>query len=175
MASHIERDSPALLILIYRLLTYVSAITYYLTATINPILYQLMSLKFRLAFKETFGFSFLRPTQKNHHSSIGNTGVGPITNTATQQQQTLSLQTQNQTTTAITYDQSSNNQTIYNLESNAANILNSVQNNSNQNSLQISNLKNGGSSTNFQNSNTLSNSLPSTENGFKESNRISDV
>lgn len=62
VATHTKPDSPEFLVLIYRVVTYVSAITYYLTATINPILYQLMSLKFRLAFKETFGcwFPFLR-------------------------------------------------------------------------------------------------------------------
>nr|XP_027204166.1 trissin receptor-like [Dermatophagoides pteronyssinus] len=40
---------------VYVLLTHISGITYYLSATINPILYQLMSRKFRLAFKDTFG------------------------------------------------------------------------------------------------------------------------
>lgn len=29
--------------------------TYYLSASVNPILYQLMSRKFRIAFKDTFG------------------------------------------------------------------------------------------------------------------------
>ncbi|RWS25230.1 neuromedin-U receptor 2-like protein [Leptotrombidium deliense] len=43
---------------IFNILTYISGVTYYLTATINPILYQLMSLKFRLAFKDTFGIWF---------------------------------------------------------------------------------------------------------------------
>ncbi|KAI1306279.1 hypothetical protein HDE_01045 [Halotydeus destructor] len=38
-----------------------------MTATINPILYQLMSLKFRLAFKDTFGCwcPFLKPPEKH--------------------------------------------------------------------------------------------------------------
>ena len=36
-------------------LTHISGITYYLSATINPILYQVMSRKFRIAFKDTFG------------------------------------------------------------------------------------------------------------------------
>lgn len=40
----------------YVILTHISGVTYYLSATINPILYQLMSRKFRLAFKDTFGF-----------------------------------------------------------------------------------------------------------------------
>lgn len=47
-------QSPSLL-LIFTLFTHISGITYYLSATINPILYQLMSRKFRIAFKDTFG------------------------------------------------------------------------------------------------------------------------
>ncbi|KAG8196108.1 hypothetical protein JTE90_007844 [Oedothorax gibbosus] len=39
---------------IFNTLTYVSGITYYLSATINPILYQLLSVKFRQALKDTF-------------------------------------------------------------------------------------------------------------------------
>ena len=38
---------------LYNLLTNISGVTYYLSATINPILYSIMSLKFRTAFKET--------------------------------------------------------------------------------------------------------------------------
>lgn len=62
MAGYIAPDSPQLLLDLYKALLYVSGITYYLTATINPICYQISSLKFRLAFKETFGcwFPFLR-------------------------------------------------------------------------------------------------------------------
>ncbi|XP_013773449.1 pyrokinin-1 receptor-like [Limulus polyphemus] len=39
----------------FLVLTYISGVMYYLSATINPILYQLMSLKFRQAFHDTFG------------------------------------------------------------------------------------------------------------------------
>lgn len=39
----------------YTILTYISGVTYYLSATVNPILYQVMSLKFRQAFADTFG------------------------------------------------------------------------------------------------------------------------
>ncbi|XP_050520128.1 pyrokinin-1 receptor-like [Daktulosphaira vitifoliae] len=39
---------------IFQWLTYVSGILYYLSATINPLLYNLMSYKFRNAFKETW-------------------------------------------------------------------------------------------------------------------------
>lgn len=38
---------------LYNLLTNISGVTYYLSATINPILYSILSLKFRTAFKET--------------------------------------------------------------------------------------------------------------------------
>nr|CAH7747196.1 unnamed protein product [Callosobruchus chinensis] len=36
---------------IYEVVTYISGILYYLSATINPILYNIMSIKFREAFK----------------------------------------------------------------------------------------------------------------------------
>ncbi|VVC44553.1 Hypothetical protein CINCED_3A015208 [Cinara cedri] len=39
---------------VYQVLNYVSGILYYLSATINPLLYNLMSYKFRTAFKETW-------------------------------------------------------------------------------------------------------------------------
>ncbi|XP_044261929.1 pyrokinin-1 receptor-like [Tribolium madens] len=39
---------------IYEIVTYISGILYYMSATINPILYNIMSVKFREAFKETF-------------------------------------------------------------------------------------------------------------------------
>lgn len=45
---------------IYHKLNYISGVTYYLSSTINPLLYQLMSAKFRLAFKETFNCSLFR-------------------------------------------------------------------------------------------------------------------
>jgi hypothetical protein len=40
---------------VYTILTHISGVTYYLSSTINPILYQVMSRKFRIAFKDTFG------------------------------------------------------------------------------------------------------------------------
>jgi neuromedin U receptor 1 len=43
--------APAPVILkIYEIMTYVSGILYYVSTTINPILYHIMSLKFRQAF-----------------------------------------------------------------------------------------------------------------------------
>ncbi|RWS15172.1 7 transmembrane receptor (rhodopsin family)-like protein 16 [Dinothrombium tinctorium] len=53
----VESIDPAITQIFIKI-TYISGVTYYLTATINPILYQLMSLKFRLAFKDTFGIWF---------------------------------------------------------------------------------------------------------------------
>lgn len=63
LAIHVAENSSKFVQTILIVLTHVSGITYYLTATINPILYQLLSLKFRLAFRDTFGFwpPFLKP------------------------------------------------------------------------------------------------------------------
>ncbi|XP_065212672.1 pyrokinin-1 receptor-like [Planococcus citri] len=49
-----EKPSNAIITL-YTVLTYTSGILYYLSATINPILYNIMSNRFRRAFKLTFG------------------------------------------------------------------------------------------------------------------------
>lgn len=48
---------------IYNIITYVSGVLYYISATINPILYNVMSLKFRGAFKNTL-FKCFRPSKK---------------------------------------------------------------------------------------------------------------
>ncbi|CAN8003653.1 unnamed protein product, partial [Ixodes hexagonus] len=48
-------DQTAAMVLLFTILTYISGVTYYLSATVNPILYQVMSLKFRQAFVDTFG------------------------------------------------------------------------------------------------------------------------
>jgi len=49
-------NEPTLVeIMIFNLLTHISGVTYYISAVINPILYSIMSLKFRQAFKETLG------------------------------------------------------------------------------------------------------------------------
>ncbi|KAH9366535.1 hypothetical protein HPB48_010311 [Haemaphysalis longicornis] len=52
MAVYAKVPTPALEIA-FNLLTYVSGVTYYVSATINPILYSIMSLKFRQAFRDT--------------------------------------------------------------------------------------------------------------------------
>lgn len=43
-------DSPVLLT-VYKTLTYVSGVLYYMSTTVNPVLYHIMSHKFREAFK----------------------------------------------------------------------------------------------------------------------------
>lgn len=39
---------------VYAVVTYISGILYYVSTTINPILYHIMSLKFREAFKVNY-------------------------------------------------------------------------------------------------------------------------
>lgn len=62
LASYLVKDENQnqFLLDIYLKLTYISGVMYYLSSTINPLLYQLMSAKFRLAFKETFNCSLFR-------------------------------------------------------------------------------------------------------------------
>lgn len=62
LASYLVKDENQnqLLLDIYLKLTYISGVMYYLSSTINPLLYQLMSAKFRLAFKETFKCSLFK-------------------------------------------------------------------------------------------------------------------
>nr|XP_027203287.1 neuromedin-U receptor 2-like [Dermatophagoides pteronyssinus] len=57
---------------IFTLLTHISGITYYLSSTMNPILYQIMSKKFQLALRETlpccfYIFCFFHH-QRNHRN-----------------------------------------------------------------------------------------------------------
>lgn len=62
LASYLVKDENQnqFLLETYRMLTYISGVMYYLSSTINPLLYQLMSAKFRLAFKETFKCTLFR-------------------------------------------------------------------------------------------------------------------
>jgi hypothetical protein len=47
-----RQESPsAAMVTVYHTLTYTSGVLYYLSTTINPILYHIMSHKFREAFK----------------------------------------------------------------------------------------------------------------------------
>ncbi|XP_013774352.1 pyrokinin-1 receptor-like [Limulus polyphemus] len=52
MATYVTDPTPTETI-IYDVLMYMSGVLYYVSATINPILYSIMSFKFRQAFKET--------------------------------------------------------------------------------------------------------------------------
>jgi hypothetical protein len=45
-----QQQAPVML-QVYEIMTYISGILYYVSTTINPILYHTMSLKFREAFK----------------------------------------------------------------------------------------------------------------------------
>ncbi|XP_028128599.2 pyrokinin-1 receptor-like isoform X2 [Diabrotica virgifera virgifera] len=49
---------------IYGIITYISGTLFYTSATINPILYNIMSAKFRDAFKETFASCCFRSSHK---------------------------------------------------------------------------------------------------------------
>jgi hypothetical protein len=48
--SHDQRPSASMII-VYQALTYISGVLYYLSTTVNPVLYHIMSHKFREAFK----------------------------------------------------------------------------------------------------------------------------
>ncbi|XP_067144513.1 pyrokinin-1 receptor-like isoform X1 [Centruroides vittatus] len=52
MAIYVKNPTPTDEI-VYMVLTYISGVTYYVSATINPILYSILSVKFRQAFKDT--------------------------------------------------------------------------------------------------------------------------
>lgn len=74
----IERTSTN--VVIYSILTYISGITYYVSSTINPILYSIMSLKFRHAFRDTLARCFgrkrsdgLRIMNSRYNSTIRST------------------------------------------------------------------------------------------------------
>lgn len=56
--------------IIFAILTHVSGIMYYMTATINPILYSIMSLKFRQAFKDTLVRCGRRPPDRRRDSHV---------------------------------------------------------------------------------------------------------
>ena len=76
LANYTTQASPQFMIRTLMTLTHISGVTYYLTTSINPLLYQLMSYKFRIAFRETFGFwfPFLRPAKLQELSYYKNTG-----------------------------------------------------------------------------------------------------
>ncbi|KAF5301799.1 hypothetical protein FQA39_LY10584 [Lamprigera yunnana] len=57
------QPSSSNVIATFNALTYISGVLYYMSTTINPVLYHIMSNKFRMAFKETF-FERLKRKQK---------------------------------------------------------------------------------------------------------------
>lgn len=66
MATYVKE--PTLVeVMIFKLLTHISGVTYYISAVINPILYSIMSLKFRQAFKETLGHC----CRSSHNKRLG--------------------------------------------------------------------------------------------------------
>ncbi|VDI42447.1 pyrokinin-1 receptor-like [Mytilus galloprovincialis] len=92
VTSNIESWSPFLL-RVYRILFYSSGVCYFCSCTINPILYSIMSLKFRQALKQTFAKSCCQkiPRQnrktrrfsykfvhKNGQTETSYTTVGPL-------------------------------------------------------------------------------------------------
>lgn len=74
LASYLVKDENQnqFLLDIYLKLTYISGVMYYLSSTVNPLLYQLMSAKFRLAFKETFKCSLFKCAIFRRRLSGGN-------------------------------------------------------------------------------------------------------
>ncbi|XP_076259762.1 pyrokinin-1 receptor-like [Rhynchophorus ferrugineus] len=69
-----DEKTHSLYLHIYELVTYVSGVLYYVSSTTNPILYSIMSVKFREAFKETFtrccGLGVQRPKPQRHYSTL---------------------------------------------------------------------------------------------------------
>lgn len=79
-----QENRNQLLLDIYLKLTYISGVMYYLSSTINPLLYQLMSAKFRLAFKETFHCSLFRCAMFLRGSNSNLTTKSSLKETTTQ-------------------------------------------------------------------------------------------
>ncbi|CAG9859315.1 unnamed protein product [Phyllotreta striolata] len=50
----VEAEKSSYMIMAFRILTYISGIFYYISTTVNPLLYHIMSNKFREAFKKTY-------------------------------------------------------------------------------------------------------------------------
>jgi hypothetical protein len=69
-----DAENHSLYLKIYEIVTYISGILYYMSATINPILYNIMSVKFREAFKETFsrccGLGHFKTTRPQRSYSV---------------------------------------------------------------------------------------------------------
>ncbi|GAB6033019.1 neuromedin U receptor [Chamberlinius hualienensis] len=68
MAIYATSENEAL-VTVYEALTYVSGVLYYVSATVNPILYHIMSHKFRSAFRDTLGACCGHARNKRRRSS----------------------------------------------------------------------------------------------------------
>lgn len=84
MATYVKETSSDALLITSDVLNYISGVTYYLSATVNPVLYHIMSAKFRHAFRETFVDTCCycchrRSRQRHRH------GGSTMTTTATMQ------------------------------------------------------------------------------------------
>ncbi|CAH0553160.1 unnamed protein product [Brassicogethes aeneus] len=76
-ASH-EVQKQEILIKIYTFLMYASGLLYFLSTTINPLLYHILSNKFRKAYRNTFSGIFCSPRKKNNtHSYTAITRIPP--------------------------------------------------------------------------------------------------
>ncbi|XP_014224679.1 pyrokinin-1 receptor-like isoform X1 [Trichogramma pretiosum] len=70
-----SKESSIKIQMLYAIFTYVSGVFYYISTTINPILYNIMSHKFREAFMETLAKScrmtgFIKPRERRSYSSL---------------------------------------------------------------------------------------------------------
>ncbi|GBM40506.1 Pyrokinin-1 receptor [Araneus ventricosus] len=74
MADYVPATPTPLFDMAYTVIRHISGVTYYLSPTVNPILYQLMSLKFQQAFKDTFG-----PFSKCLRGEAQMTEMAPVT------------------------------------------------------------------------------------------------
>lgn len=71
MAIYASSDPLPIIVSVYEALMYVSGVLYYVSATINPILYHIMSLKFRMAFKDTLALCVgRRPLRSGKFNSL---------------------------------------------------------------------------------------------------------
>jgi len=135
--SRSQSEPPAVVVLIYNALTYVSGVLYYVSATINPILYHIMSLKFRLAFKDTLG----RCGRRVKHSRGGKFNGSFYSFNSTVRSRVLPEQTDITIETLLQNEQDNNGHVLK--------IANNNENNHRQGlNKHATNISQGGSSTN---------------------------
>lgn len=75
------KEATQVNILVFHIVTYISGVTYYVSATINPILYSIMSLKFRQAFKDTLGRCCGRQPSGPRFGKFGSVGSSRFNST----------------------------------------------------------------------------------------------